>query len=196
MTAISKWQVFECIVYLICLFTTTGLVGYWIYKFSLDEDLSTVEYKQYDMKGINDASKSHYLSQTICFTNPFTTSKETHLNASEKLRVEGYLAGTEDMEDPDFNYNNVALNLTNYVKEYYIRWRNGTPAQTFKASEIPWKLIHNGFNGFWTGRFFRCFSLKSPDSDVASMSVLIENHVYNQGMFPSKLIFLAFIIIL
>ena len=84
----SKWQVFECIVYLICLFTTTGLVGYWTYKFSLDVDLSVVEYQQYDMKGVNDVSKSPYLSQTICFRNPFTTSKETHLDASEKLRVE------------------------------------------------------------------------------------------------------------
>ena len=181
MTTISKWQVFEYIFYLICLFTTTGLVGYWNYKFSLDEDLSVVEYNHYDMKDVNDVSKSPYLSQTICFRNPFMISKETHMNDSEKLWVEEYLAGTDDMKFLDFNYNDVALNLTNFVKEYYIRWRNGT-RQYFDVSEIPWKAVDNGFNGFWVGKFFRCFTLKPPNSDVAVLSLQIENHVFSKGM--------------
>jgi hypothetical protein len=85
------------------------------------------------------------------------------------------------MKFPDFNYNDVALNLTNFVKEYYIRWRNGT-RQYFDVSEIPWKAVDNGFNGFWVGKFFRCFTLKPPNSDVAVMSLLIENHVFSKGM--------------
>ena len=148
----------------------------------MDEDLSLVEYKEYDMKDVKDVSKSPYLSKTICFRNPFMTSKETHMNASEKLRLEGYLAGTDEMQFPDFNYNNVALNLTNYVKKYYIRLRNGT-RQYFNVSDIPWKAVDNGFNGFWVDQFFRCFTLKSLNSDVAVMSLLIENHVFSQGMF-------------
>jgi hypothetical protein len=150
----------------------------------MNDDLSIIEYKQYDMKDINDVSESPYLSNTMCFRNPFTTSNKNHLNASEKTRVENYLAGTEDEEFPEFNYNNMAMNLTDYVKKYYIRWRNGTH-QYFNVSEMPWKIVDRGFNGFWLGNFFRCFTLKTPNSDVAVRSVKIENNAHNQGMLSS-----------
>ena len=180
----SKWKVFEYIFHVICFFSMTGLVGYWTFKFHLDDDLSVVAYKQYDMKGAHEGVYSPYLSQTMCFRSPFITSKETHMNSSEKLRMERYLSGKHDLEYPNFNYNNVALNLTDYVKQYYIRWRNGT-FQSFSVSKIPWKILHNGFNGFWLGRFFRCFTLKQPSSDIVVLSMRIENDVHNQGRFSS-----------
>ena len=195
LTKMSKWQMFEYIFHLLCLFTTTSLVGYWTYKFCMDDDLSVLEYKEYNMKDVNDVSKSPYLSQTLCFRNPFMASKETHMNDSEKLRIEAYLAGTEDVNYPDFDYNSLALNLTNYVKTYYIRWRNGT-RQLYDASEIPWEMVYHGFNGFWVGKFFRCFTIKFPSRDVVASYILIENHVHNQGMFSSKPIFLFFTIAL
>ena len=190
----SKWVMFEYIFHLFCLFTTAGLVGFWTYKFSMNDDLSIVEYKQYDMKDADDTSESPYLSHTMCFRNPFLASKGIHLNASEKSRVESYLSGTEGEEFPDFNYNSLALNLTDYVKDYYIRWRNGTH-QYFKPSEVTWKTVDRGFNGFWLGKFFRCFTLKSPNSDVAVMAAKIENKAHNQGMLSSKKFRLSFTII-
>ena len=189
MKNMSKWQVFEYIFHVLCLFTTTALVGYWMYKFSMDEDLSVLEYKQYDMKDVNDTSNSPYLSQTICFRNPFITSKKTHLNSSEKHRVEAFLAGSEDVEYPDFDYNSLAMNLTDYVKKYYIRWRNGT-RQHYDDSDIPWKMVYHGFNGFYVGKFFRCFTLKTPSSDVVASYILIDNQVHNEGMFSLNLTFL------
>ena len=113
-TTMSKWKTLEYIFCLVCLFTSVGLVGYWTYKFCLDEDLSVVEYKLYDMRGVNEWSQSPYLTTTICFRDPFITSKGTHMNDTEKSLVKMYLAG--NLEHPDFNYNDVALNLTNYVK--------------------------------------------------------------------------------
>ena len=180
MTTMSKWKTLEYIFRLVCLFATAGLVGYWIYKFYLDADLSVVEYKLYDMRGVNEMSHSPYLSPTICFRNPFISSKGTHMNDTEKRRVNMYLKG--NLEYPDFKYNDVALNLTNYVKRYKIVWRNGT-LNNYRANRMPWKMLDTGFNGFWLGLFFRCFTFKSPNSDVAGISMMIENDVHHQGMF-------------
>ena len=181
----SKWETFEYIFSLFCLFTTSVIVGYWAYKFSKNDDLSTVEYKQYNMNHINHVSKSPYLSHTICFRTPFLSSKKTHRNTSEKRQTERYLSGTEYLE---FNYNSFALNLTDYVKSYYFRWRNGT-RQFFNASTLPWQIVDHSFNGFWVGRFYRCFTMKSPNSNSEVISLLIENQVHHQGMFISKQIF-------
>ena len=134
----GNWQIFENTFRLFCFFTTTAIVIFWIYKFCLNEDLSVVEYKQYDMKNANDVSKSPYPSQTMCFKNPFITSKQTHLNASEKHRVDGYLRGWEHTDVSNIDYNNLALNITDYVKQYYICLLYTSPSpRDLSTSRMP-----------------------------------------------------------
>lgn len=76
----NNWQAFEFVFKNTCLFITLGLITFWSYKFLLNEDLSIVEYKEYD----NEKNGNPYLAQALCFRNPFVSSDGTHLNASQE----------------------------------------------------------------------------------------------------------------
>ena len=135
----TKWQVFSLIFTSCCFFLTTGLVSYWIYKFPMNEDLSTVEYKEYD----SDGKGTPYLSNTVCFRNPFVNTNKDHLNQSQMNEFVNYFSGNEPFKLPDRNYKETAINLTDYVEQYYLRLRNGTkyyfvPENFTYDVEMPW----------------------------------------------------------
>ena len=143
----------------------------------MNEDLSTVEYKEYNNDGIG----ASYLSSTICFENPFVSSNKHHLNQSQKNEYVRYFMGDETSKEPDVSYEKSALNLTDFVQKYYLRLRNGTKGY-YKPFEFKFDVIQDSFNGFWLGCFYRCFELAAPHSDVEYMSILVDNMVHDQGI--------------
>lgn len=147
---VSTWHVFSGIFHTCCFITTSGLISFWIYKFSMNEDLSRVEYKEYNNDGIG----TSYLSSTICFKNPFLSSNKAHLNQSQKNEYLRYFMGYETSKEPDVTYEKAALNLTDFVQQYYLRLRNGT-IRYYKPSEFKFEVIQDGFNGFWLGNFLQ-----------------------------------------
>ena len=82
---ITKWKMFAYIFHVFCLFITVGLVGFWSYKFYLNEDLSIIEYKEFD-----DEAGDPYPLMTLCFRNPFINTDKSHLNQSDKNHWENY----------------------------------------------------------------------------------------------------------
>ena len=175
----SKWEMFACVFKTFCFLITFGLISFWCYKFFMNEDLSIVEYKEYD----NDKDGNPYLPHTLCFRNPFLASDKTHLNQSMKLDIEKYFSGDESVNISGVDYKNMALNLSDYVQMYYIRSRNGTHTY-FPVEEYKFETIHNSFNGFWLGTFFRCFTIIAPNNDVAVLAILLNNTAHDQGNRP------------
>ena len=175
----SKWEMFECVFNVFCFMITFGLISFWGYKFFMNEDLSVVEYSEYD----NDKDGNPYLPHTLCFRNPFLAPDKTHLNQSQKLNIEKYLSGDESVDLSDLDYKDTALNLSDYVQQYYIRSRNGTHSY-FQVSEYKHDTIHDSFNGIWLGKFIRCFTLIAPNNDVAVLAILFNNSVHDQGTRP------------
>ena len=175
----TKWQIFTNVFHVFCLCITVGLVGFWTYKFFLNEDRSVIEYNNFD-----DEAGNPYPLMTLCFRNPFVNDDKSHLNQSDKDHLESYLSGTEGVEKPRFDYNKVALNFTDYIKKYYIRWRNGTDKYVL-PSDHKWDSVHHGFNGFWMNRFFRCFSVEAPNKDATVISMQVHHDLHPQGTRPS-----------
>ena len=184
---VSTWHLFSGIFHACCFITTSGLISFWIYKFSMNEDLSTVEYKEYDNDGIG----TSYLSSTICFKNPFVSSNKAHLNQSQKNEYLRYFMGDETSKEPEVSYEKAALNLTDFVQQYYIRLRNGTKGY-YKPFEFEFEVIQDSFNGFWLGNFYRCFDLVAPHSDVEFMGILVDNMIHDQGIREISLSFVIF----
>lgn len=104
----------------------------------------------------------------------------THL---KKLAFEKYLSGEESEGIDALDYTNTALNLTDYVQNYYIHSRNGTNTY-YEPFEYKFNSIHDSFNGFWLGKFFRCFDIVVPSKDDAEISILINNTIHHQGNRP------------
>ena len=124
MSALVKttWHLFESSFKFLCFMITLGLISFWSYKFILNEDLSIVEYKEYNEK----ENGSPYLSQALCFRSPFLSSDKIPMNESQKSSYEIYLSGDASGDNAFLDYKNTALNLTDYIQNYYIRSRNGT----------------------------------------------------------------------
>ena len=80
MSAVLKtnWQLFERLFKFLCFIITFGLISFWSYKFILNEDLSIVEYKEFNDK----EDGSPYLSQALCFRRPFLSLDRIQMNES------------------------------------------------------------------------------------------------------------------
>lgn len=175
----TKWQLFEFSFKFLCFMITLGLISFWSYKFVLNEDLSIVEYKEYNDK----ADGSPYLSQALCFRSPFISSDKMQMNESQKSSYEMYLSGDASGEDAFLDYKNTALNLTDYIQNYYIRSRNGT-RNYYTPDKYKFDSVKNSFNGFWLGDFYRCFTIIMPDYGVAEISILVNNSIFSDGLRP------------
>ena len=107
-----KWELLVYIFNCLCIGSTAGLIAFWIYKFTLNEDLSFVEYKEY-----NSDTDDYYPSLSLCFRNPFVNYKRTYMNGSERLRLEAYLLGNEEGTEMSYdNYNKLTFDLTDQKK--------------------------------------------------------------------------------
>ena len=72
----STWKKLSLVFHGVCWIATTSVVSYWIYIFSLNEDLCVVDYKKYYQE-----KTDHYPVLSLCFENPFS-SKSQNLSHS------------------------------------------------------------------------------------------------------------------
>ena len=91
-----------------CLITAFVMVGYWIFKYSKDEDITVIEYKSFQ-----DSDSINLPVISICFDNPFL------INQSD-FKTENYvkyLRGDMDFYDDHRNvpYDRVTLNIQDYL---------------------------------------------------------------------------------
>ena len=183
---VTKWKVFSNLFNLFCISVTVGLIVFWIYKFTLNEDLSIVEYQEYQK---NENDDCPLLS--LCFRNPFVDGKGIRMNETTRRHLEAYLLGTEgNTEISHSDYNRITFELKDFVRQYFILWRNGS-GQRYLPSDYKWKHASESFSGFWMGRFFKCFSLEYPSKYARTFSAEIDNDVFPEGIRPKIYDFFA-----
>ena len=124
------WKCVAALFHLVCWASAISVIFYWIYLFSLNEDLTVIDYKRYYH---DDSNKYPMLS--LCFKNPFNNArleeKSTKINASSYLE---FLEGKHFQIDMShYDYQNVINNISEYVVSYWSRWRNST-SQLFKIN--------------------------------------------------------------
>lgn len=91
------------------------MAGYWIQKYSKDDDITNIEYKAY-----NHSNSVHLPSMSICFANSFPMSNETFGNTtdSKSKTYSKYLQGDVEFNDNFwmslFGRNN--WNISDYLK--------------------------------------------------------------------------------
>ena len=109
-----KWTNFMLFFRIICLTTTAFMIGYWLYKFNLNEDLCLVEYKPF-YKTEEDVCPL----LSVCFKNPFNKEVLVHQGVNESLYLK-FLNGVYfDRHIVDIDYDNVTLKMSDYVMAYW-----------------------------------------------------------------------------
>ena len=101
------------------------MVGFWIFKFHQNEDVSSIEYISYESH-----SDITYPEFSLCIDMPFMYENlawglGSNVSVNEYHR---YLEGQSDFREiyRHINYTNVTLNLFEYVQKAIVNMRNET----------------------------------------------------------------------
>ena len=154
---ISNHDIAILIFKILCGIVTLFMVGYWVHKFTKNEDVSQVEY--ISVKAMEEVIHPEI---TICIFNPFLVQ-----NVTENENTEDYLEYLTGKRDNDDKYEgirlfDVTMNIFDYVKyPVYLRNRDNTLDQTSCGDERNCLSMEmrNSFNGFIRGMFSKCFSI-------------------------------------
>lgn len=78
------------------------------------------------------------------------------------------------------NYNDIVQNFSNYIVDYWIKWRNGSHDNVSLLDDKVFFVP--SFAGFSSNMFYNCHSLQVPKSRyINAFFVLLENKVYPLG---------------
>ena len=97
------------------------MIGYWAYRYTLNEDTSLVEYHH-----VTSIGGKAYPAITMCFKNPFLQEQLTKKGLNESSYLD-YALGksfTGTMRDVDFG--EITFDLRDYIDKTYLKFRNGT----------------------------------------------------------------------
>lgn len=175
-------SLFECI----CWTTTTTVIFYWIYKFSLNEDLCIVDYKKYDQ------SKSDVFPVlSLCFKDPFSSKKlsmtSAGINETSYLK---FLEGTYFIPEMlDIDYKNITIDISDNLVAHWAQFRNGSYEEIYHVNNYR-KLFFPTYAGFWGGGFpgfYNCYGMQMPpDKEIQNFGVLLKNNIFPSSMRPSS----------
>ena len=179
MTIVTKTaliSVFGCL----CVTTTFAMIIYWCYQYSQDNDLSLVDYKDFS------TIPQTYPVISLCFEVPFLEDKlkQIHPSINGSLYLK-YLKGEVDNDILRYiDYDNVTLNILDYVGSYDVTWRNGSKSRNIKESQQEVRKMHHvTYSGFINGYLVKCFGIELNVKHMKEVS-RIKNR-YRKQMFQT-----------
>ena len=142
---------------MLCFVTTVFMIGYWVYKFGIkDEDVSLVDYKLVVKTKHNELPMI-----SLCIQNPFLIDELKKINPRVNESIySAYLKGEfVDNQLTSIDYDNVTINVFDYVSSSYILWRNGSSSMNDTKAFSK----HVTFAGFYNSSSLKCFGMKIID---------------------------------
>ena len=145
----------------ICIVAAAFMVGYWFYKFKVeDREVGVVDYVT-----LEKADDVHFPTVSMCLENPFLEDKLNNIcpntNISTYLK---FLRGElYDENLQQISYDNVTIDLNNYFLFGEGQLLNET---NYHKSSSENKHI---FSGFYHGKFVKCFAVTMRDKSSHSM---------------------------
>ena len=181
---------------LICLSAAIALTAYWIYVYTLNEDLVTVDYRKY-----YDREKDVFPSLSLCLKNSISDQKIKDRNTSINTSVYlNFLKG--DVFDPEMlliHFPTVIKNMTDYIEDDFIRYRNGTIFAVHPAyqndsafgdnfsTDYKKRIISSNYAFFLYSSFFVCYDLSTPhDRNINEFYYRIDSSIFPSGIRPSS----------
>ena len=186
---------FTFVLRLIFLGVTVALSSYWVYVFYLDEDLINIQYKKYYAK-----DEDVFPALSICLNNSISEKKLQKLNPN--VTVSSYLkffrGETFDQKFLDIDYQAIIENMTDYIEEDLVRYRNGSvfalnPAyhndttfgHNFATLDKSLKFSSNYAFFAIADLFYNCYELSIPhDKNIKDFWFRINSTIFPSGVRP------------
>ena len=162
----------------VCILLTITMSGFWFYHFTLDESFFGVEFKEY-----YGSPDDIYPAMSMCFQNPYLSSITEDSRMASPESITNYLYGGNDFLNLSIDYENVTFRVEDYVLEYWTHWFNGSERYDLPA-DYKGKLAKTSFQGFWSGKFYKCYSIEITDKNIFATSISINATIFPQGIRP------------
>ena len=164
-----------------CILAVSLMIGYWIYKFNRNDDITLIEYKS-----VNELDDVILPELSLCIREPFLSrsfSNKTGSLKEEKGAYENYLRGNINLrkEHHDVEYDNVTLNVFDYFKSISIEWKsraNKIFGDCTNINDCPYFTFTNKYNGFVSKSFLMCFGVavnKKFSKDVGTYLLVLNS---------------------
>ena len=150
---------FQCF----CVITTSFMLGYWIYKYSRNEDATQIQYKSFDS-----GENAVYPELTICIVDPILGAKLNEIDHGiDKDMYIKYLKGEIElnvMKDV-FSFDEITINLFDYLREIEIVEKsngNSSVHTCNNTQDCKFVIFKNNYNGFTfrEHQFMKCFGIE------------------------------------
>ena len=182
--------------YLICLSAAIALSIYWVYVFTLNEDLITIDYIKYYQR-----EKDAFPSLSLCLETQI--SKEKLLKVSPGTNASSYVEFLKgNIFDPNMlliDYFAVIENLSDYIEEDWINYRNGsfiplhpeyygTKFDSYgnnvkkNKRKFPFNYVfyYSEFD-----QFYNCYEISAPhDENINSFYIRVNSSIFPSGIRP------------
>jgi len=182
---LCKEEWFKYLFGIICATTSMSLCLYWCYKFSLNEDVSVVQYKNF-----YETNDDVFPTTSLCLEKPFLEERLSKYG----VNVTSYLAFLRGKlfakEILNIDYNYVTTDIVNYIKGYRMYFRNDSYAKFDSGLTLQDKrkltfVSYNGFHGS-SKKFYKCFALRIPkNKDLGTFRILLSNKIFPNGERPT-----------
>lgn len=154
----------------VCWAATISFCGFWIYKYTLNEDLCSVEFKSYYEK-----EEDVFPMLSICLLNPFSDLKlRNHGFDVDQSSYLNFLKGEQfNSTWLDIDYQSVIKNISDYVDQDGVAFRNGS--RLFFHSDYKGTSYYKSHPDYQTNlgtvyslpifdgpRFYNCYGLSIP----------------------------------
>ena len=170
-----------------CILATVFLCSYWCYKFTLNEDLSVISYKEF-----HKTDDDIFPTLSLCLGNPVLEERLAEYGFNKTSYLDFLSGKLFDKEMLNINYTYVTQNIVDYIKGYRIYFRNRTRIKIDSGLSLQEKekLTFNTFNGFGHSVFTKCFGLVIPQTkDMRIFRILLSNEFFPNSVRPAYVLF-------
>ena len=164
---------------LLCIATAGFMVGFWVYKFQKNEDISVIEYKAF-----KDSKEIFYPELTLCFAKPIEDEKWNNISRglNKMVYLERYLGGRMPANETYYKipYGDASINFFEYIDNIRFAWNDKSIPRLSCSNKqkCPFLISFNSFNGFLdpaNGKTFsKCFGLAINSTyahNISSMEI-------------------------
>ena len=120
----------------------------------------------------------------MCLKNPFSKTKfQMTSQVINETLYRKYLKGDYfSAKFMELDYNDIRLNLSDFIDTYYFAWRNGS-SRSHNYEKEPFQVFLPSFAGFYNARFYNCYTLQTPhDVHLLQFSVHIRSSIFPDGV--------------
>lgn len=142
------WKIFTFVLHKLCVSATVALTVFWLYKYTLNEDVSLLDYKKF-----YEAEEDVHPVLSLCFANPFLQDKLAQHGTNQSVFLDFLRGEYFSNEMLDIDYDTVTLDLRDFIQKVWVAWRNGITT-SMTSVEDRRSAVSDSYNGFFINWFF------------------------------------------